>query len=184
MPDKVHIFECKQCGTEFRKAEIDPFDLPEDWWPSLCVKCRSLGHLNNYLAERHFPQPKPFGSPPEERLWHAISDEFKQDEIHIFNQVPTIYEYTLDFYFAEFRLAVEMDGKAFHDSLRDAHRDDVHRREYGIETLRFSAREVSDDMPGVLSRIRAGIQQRDRIAFPAKRLAEPADGTDRITEFL
>ena len=113
-----------------------------------------------------------------------MSAEFERDGIHIFNQVPTICNYTLDFYFAEFRLAVEVDGKHFHEIVSDAHRDDVHRRECGIETLRVTAREVSDDMRGVLSRIRAAIEQRDRIALPAKRTPEPLDGTEPCTGFL
>jgi len=111
-----------------------------------------------------------------------MSEEFRRDEIHIFNQVTTIFNYTLDFYFAESRLAVEIDGKAFHDNLRDAHRDDVHRRECGIETLRFSAREVLDELPSVLSQIRQALQHRDKFAFPAKQ--KPQDETERIRDFL
>jgi very-short-patch-repair endonuclease len=140
MPAEVRIYECKKCGIQLEqfRSDLSEFDLPEeDWRPRLCTKCRFLQRLNNSLAERHLSQPRPFGSPPEERLWHAMSEEFRRDEIHIFNQVCTIYSYTLDFYFAEFRLAVEIDGKAFHDSLKDAHRDDVHLRECGIKTLRF-----------------------------------------------
>jgi very-short-patch-repair endonuclease len=101
-----------------------------------------------------------------------------------FNQVPTFNSYTLDFYFAEFRLAVEVDGKYFHDVLSDADRDDVHRREFGIETLRFPAREVSDDSPGVLPESGRPFSNATGLLFRLRKIPQLFDGVESFTGFL
>ena len=70
---------------------------------------------------------------------------------------PTRYGYTLDFFCADLRLAVEVDGPSHWGAAkaeRDAWRDVVHQR-LGILTRRFSARHVEDDVDGVLEQIDA-----------------------------
>jgi len=63
--------------------------------------------------------------------------------------------YVLDFYCAQVRLCVEVDGGAhdFEDrAARDALRDGL-LREHGIDTLRISARDVLGDLDAVMNHI-------------------------------
>ena len=70
---------------------------------------------------------------------------------------PTVHGYSLDFYCAAARLAVEVDGASHRGQRKaqsDAWRDTVHDR-LGIRTKRFSAREVEQDLAWVVGEIDA-----------------------------
>jgi very-short-patch-repair endonuclease len=74
----------------------------------------------------------------------------------------TVYGYSLDFYCAEVRLAIEVDGSSHwgpRKAQSDAWRDAVHDR-LGIRTKRFSAREVEQELDWVVSQIDALVLQR------------------------
>ena len=100
-------------------------------------------------------------SPAEVRLWCELRTRpggFK------FRKQHPAGPYSIDFYCAEARLAVELDG-AFHDRgdapERDAARDAFLAR-FEIETLRIPAREIYRDMAAVI----AGIVEAVRVRLP------------------
>ena len=75
---------------------------------------------------------------------------------------PTVYGYSLDFYSATARLAIEVDGSSHWGQRKqqsDAWRDTIHDR-LGIRTKRFSAREVEQELDWVVSQIDALVVQR------------------------
>ena len=77
--------------------------------------------------------------------------------------------YVLDFYCAEARLCVEVDGGA-HDfadrAARDVRRDAL-LAEHGIETLRISARDVLRDLDAVLTHVLNAAALRPPLHHPA-----------------
>lgn len=75
---------------------------------------------------------------------------------------PTVYGYSLDFYCATVRLAIEVDGASHWGQRKaqaDAWRDTVHDR-LGIRTKRFSARAVEQELDWVTGEIDALVAQR------------------------
>jgi ATP-dependent DNA helicase RecQ len=92
-------------------------------------------------------------SPPEVILWTRLRGKGLRG-LKFRRQHP-VEPYTLDFYCAEARLAVEIDG-ASHDgrAAQDARRD-AWLLERGVRTVRIPARAVFEDLDGVLWRIAA-----------------------------
>lgn len=89
-------------------------------------------------------------TPPELLLWAR----FKSGPVRIRRQHPTGL-YVLDFYFAEGKLAIEVDGQvhAFGDQPdRDAKRD-AWLNENGINVLRIAARDVMADPDSIANAI-------------------------------
>ena len=86
--------------------------------------------------------------PSEKRLWQALR-ALKGYGVHVRRQYP-ISGYYLDFYCAKAKLALELDGKS-HDFSgdRDAQRDAVLLKAYGITTLRVDALSVQDSAEGI-----------------------------------
>ena len=107
-------------------------------------------------------------SPAEVKLWCEL--RAKPDGLKFRRQHPA-GPYSLDFYCATARLAVEVDG-AFHDRgdapARDAKRDDWLTR-FGIETMRIPARELYAN----LDRVIAGIVAMARARLPLHHPAAP-----------
>jgi very-short-patch-repair endonuclease len=63
--------------------------------------------------------------------------------------------FVVDFYCAELRLVVEVDGGAHRDRVeRDAERQDALEKT-GVRFLRFAASDVEDSLPTVLGRLRS-----------------------------
>ena len=92
-------------------------------------------------------------TPPELRLWAALRGG-KVGALRFRRQHP-IGSYILDFYCADARLAVEVDGEGHWRGDQpelDARRDGWMARR-GIETLRIEAPDVRDDLEGVVHRI-------------------------------
>jgi very-short-patch-repair endonuclease len=90
---------------------------------------------------------------PEATLWISLkgrrADGFK------FRRQHPIGPFVLDFYCHEARLAVEVDGFVHQTGerpLRDAERDDW-LAERGVRTLRVDARDVREDVDGVVRMI-------------------------------
>jgi len=93
-------------------------------------------------------------TPPEARLWTYIKGRAVAG-LKFRRQHP-VGHYILDFYCAEVKLAVEIDGsghqhpnQARHDDYRDAW-----LKAQGIHVLRFPALRVRDDLEGILAVIR------------------------------
>ena len=83
-------------------------------------------------------------SPPERVLWRELRD-FGEGIPEVlgftFRAQEVIRGWIVDFWCEELRLAVEVDGAAFHDAEKDAMRDGVMRR-HGIAVLRLAASTV------------------------------------------
>ena len=111
------------------------------------------------LGERPWLEPHKFAqfqrremTDAERALWSRLSGR-KLDGFKFRNQQP-IGEYTVDFYSAELRLIIEVDGdshenKAEADAVRDAW-----LRKQGHEVLRFSNWDVLEKIDEVVAKIR------------------------------
>jgi very-short-patch-repair endonuclease len=92
-------------------------------------------------------------TPPEARLWFAIKNG-KLDGLKFRRQHP-VEPYFLDFYCAEARLAVEVDGQG-HDHPEQIEKDarrTAFLAEHRIEVIRIVAEEVRVNLDGVLEAI-------------------------------
>mgnify|MGYP005991164251 CR=1 FL=1 len=103
---------------------------------------------------------------PEVLLWRVLRARpggFK------FRRQHPAGPFVLDFYCAEARLCIEIDGQA-HDRgdgpVRDARRDAV-LKAHGIETLRIPASDVLADMASVVVGIVATVEARRPLHHPA-----------------
>jgi len=83
----------------------------------------------------------------ERRLWWRIRNS--QIEGHKFRRQATVGSRIVDFFCPAKGLIVELDGDT-HDAQRDAARDAAMRAKLGFTTLRFSNREVMENLDGVL----------------------------------
>ena len=89
----------------------------------------------------------------ENRLWSRLRR--KQLGGHQFYRQKIIGKYIVDFYCPKANLVIELDGGQHHSETgqaKDRGRDDV-LREMGIKVLRFSDREVFENMDGVMEGI-------------------------------
>jgi very-short-patch-repair endonuclease len=98
-------------------------------------------------------------TPPEAKVWAAARD--RKMGFKIRRQHP-IGRFILDFYCAEAKLAIEIDGdaheapdQATYDAARTAWLD-----ERGFAVIRFDSTEVGRNLPGVLAAIRAACEAR------------------------
>ena len=85
----------------------------------------------------------------ENMLWLKLRR--KQLKGHLFYRQKIIGKYIVDFYCAKANLVIELDGGQHYSETgraKDRTRDDV-LREMGIKVLRFSDREVFENMDGV-----------------------------------
>ena len=101
-------------------------------------------------------------SPPELRLW-AILRRREVDGLRFRRQHP-IGPFILDFYCDHLKLAVEVDGEQHglgDHPARDARRD-LWLQRRGIETVRFAAIDVRDNLEGVVTEIRIAAEERRR----------------------
>ena len=92
-------------------------------------------------------------TPPEARLWQALKG--RQLGGLKFRRQHPIGPYVLDFYCAEAKLAVEVDGVGHFEaehSLRDRTRDDWLQRQ-GLAVLRIAAEDVRTNLDGVAGQI-------------------------------
>jgi very-short-patch-repair endonuclease len=99
-------------------------------------------------------------TPPEARLWVALRGK-ALGGVRFRRQHP-LGPYILDFYCPALKLAIEVDGEghglpdqAAHDARRDAWLTGQ-----GVRTLRVAAIEVRDNLDGVMTDIRAAIEER------------------------
>ena len=100
-------------------------------------------------------------TPPEAKVWHAVRK--RQLGFKIRRQHP-IGRFIADFYCAEARLVIEIDGdthaapdQAAYDSARTAWLE-----ERGYKVIRFQAGEVDRNLQGVLRRIKEACEARRR----------------------
>ncbi|HEX8414327.1 MAG TPA: endonuclease domain-containing protein [Sphingomicrobium sp.] len=88
-------------------------------------------------------------TPPERRLWNVLREKPKGLK---FRRQHPVGPYTLDFFCHEAQVAVEIDGIS-HDLGPNPERDrrrDLWLQRGGIQTLRFRAVDVRDNLEAVL----------------------------------
>ena len=99
-------------------------------------------------------------TPPEARLWTALRAGRLNG--YKFRRQHPIGPYILDFYCAEAKLAVEVDGAVHDQPERVAH--DLRRTawlgERGVKVVRVRAIHVKDELEGVLGFILAVVRAR------------------------
>ena len=112
-------------------------------------------------------------TPAEKKLWNAIRNR-QLDGLKFRRQHP-VGRFILDFFCAELRLVIELDG-AIHDGqiAHDAERSRM-LNEFGYVVLRFRNDEVFSDLAGVLEKIRS-VALTPRPPLPI--LGEGANGND------
>ena len=91
-------------------------------------------------------------TPAEARLWSTLRN--RQLEGLRFRCQHPVGNFILDFYCPACKLVVEVDGE-IHD--RQADYDDARTSKlagYGYKVLRFSNKQVLNDLPGVLAKIK------------------------------
>jgi len=107
----------------------------------------------------------------ERRLWSRLRNN--QLEIKFRRQVP-FGKYVLDFYCARIKLCIELDGGQHYTTEgmeKDAKREET-LRDGGVETIRFSDRDVLLNTDGVLQTIYEISQRRlDVETPPSKKMA-------------
>ena len=92
-------------------------------------------------------------SPPEVHLWVVLRGK-AQDGLRFRRQHP-MGPYILDFYCAAAALAVEVDGDHHGIGDQPAHdaRRDLWLAERGVKTLRVAARDIRDNLDGVVEAV-------------------------------
>lgn len=101
-------------------------------------------------------------TPAEDALWQVLRKE--QTGVKFRRQQP-VGPYILNFYSAEVRLAIEVDG-----SIHELHQEYDQKRDQDlanehIKTLRFTNQEVLEQMDSVVERILAEIESRPRYRY-------------------
>ena len=95
---------------------------------------------------------------PEKLLWYSLRNR-RLFGLKFRRQYP-FGPYVLDFYCHEYKLCVELDGGQHYESAGIQH--DVQRQAFlvshGIHTLRFSNREVLQNLEGVLLQIARSVK--------------------------
>lgn len=95
-------------------------------------------------------------SPAEMQL--AI--DLRRENVFGWRQQEPLGPYSADFWFPFAKVAVEVDGREFHDRERDRHRDEVMRDEFGVcSVLRIAARRIMRRDTTVIDEIRAEVEK-------------------------
>lgn len=91
---------------------------------------------------------------PEELLWQLLRNR-KLNNLKFRRQHPIPHGYVLDFYCAECKIAIELDGAGHLDKKQREYDNERTKvlNEYGIKVLRFWNKEVMDNTQKVLEKI-------------------------------
>ena len=97
-------------------------------------------------------------TPQENRLWYVFLRDYP---IKIYKQ-RIIESFVVDFYCAEARLVIELDGSQHYTEQGKAYDEERSQilREYGLKVLRFSNREVEQQFDAVCEKIHQEVQAR------------------------
>ena len=118
-------------------------------------------------------------TPPEARLWVAL----RRGRLGIkFRRQHPIGRYVLDFYCAEVKLAVEVDGRG-HEHPDQGRIDQVRTAwlaTQGVRVVRLAAEDVRVDLEGVMGYLRQVVDERrvDRRPSTASRSPSPSPSGD------
>jgi very-short-patch-repair endonuclease len=89
----------------------------------------------------------------EKALWFKIRD--RQLKGYLFNRQKPIGKFIVDFYSSKAKIVIEVDGgQHYSNSVKkeDASRDEF-MKSFGLKVLRFSDREIFENLDGVLEKI-------------------------------
>ncbi|MES2861908.1 MAG: endonuclease domain-containing protein [Pseudomonadota bacterium] len=118
-------------------------------------------------------------TPPEARLWLAL----RRDRLGVkFRRQHPIGRYVLDFYCAELKLAVEVDGRGHEHP--DQGRIDQARTAWlatqGIRVVRLAAEDVRTELEGVMGFLKRVVEERsvDRRPSTTSRSPSPSPSGD------
>jgi len=107
---------------------------------------------------RHARESRHKPTAAEQRVWAAVRDH--QLGVHIRRQHAFLGPFIADFYCAQPRLCIEIDGDTHaepgqieYDATRNAHTE-----AHGVRTLRFTNAEVMKELAAVLEAIRAACE--------------------------
>lgn len=125
-----------------------------------------------HLSELYLRSDRSDGLPPltpiEERLLAAMRNKGLTPQVQ-FGVGP----YRVDFAFPGHRLAVEADGRGWHDAERDRQRDEQ-LQTLGWKTIRFSGSEIFRDAESVASDVAEAVEERAEVVTYTDLPAEPA----------
>ncbi len=111
-----------------------------------------------YMAGRYRSVGRSDGLPPltpiEDQLYRAMRTAGMTPRVQY-----GIGRYRVDFAFPPERLAVEADGRGWHDAERDARRDE-HLRRLGWEVIRFSGSRIYRDVAAVVRDVAGALEPR------------------------
>ena len=110
-------------------------------------------------------------------LWNELKR--KQMLGYDFHRQKPIGDYVVDFFCPRLSLVIEIDGDSHDDKQeKDAKRQRKIER-YGIHFLRFSDREVKQNLQGVLAHIREWILMEEKTRREHRLLAELTGSKDK-----
>lgn len=99
---------------------------------------------------------------PEQKLFQAVQARYPQAQSG-FRCLPP-RRFTLDVALPDLKIAIEADGWAFHGKhRRDFHRDREKRNLLELDgwtVLAFSARDINQDLPGLMRQVDQAVQNR------------------------
>jgi very-short-patch-repair endonuclease len=112
-------------------------------------------------------------TPPEARLWMAL----RRDRLGVkFRRQHPIGRYVLDFYCAELKLAVEVDGRGHEQP--DQARHDQARTAWlttrGVRVVRLAAEDVRTELEGVMGYLRRVCEERSARRRPSTASRSPS----------
>lgn len=115
---------------------------------------------NSKLAERAKELRKNM-TKPEQRMWFEILGSKKFEELNFLRQRP-IDNYIVDFYCAELKLVIEIDGDSHAEKEKyDEIRTDV-LENYGLKIIRYENREIMNNLAGVYEDLYEQVFQRKK----------------------
>lgn len=119
-----------------------------------------MGHIFNRKASSEFRRTlRNNPTTPEQKLWQALRGE----QLGVkFRRQHNIGDYVVDFYAADAKLVIEVDGDSHyadstarqHDSDRDAYLTKL-----GLQVVRVTNRDVMENLEGVLQCIAAKLHR-------------------------
>ena len=119
-----------------------------------------MGHIFNRKANADFRrQLRNNPTSPEHRLWQALRGEQLGAK---FRRQHNIGPYVVDFYSADARLVIEVDGDSHYVNSTAPQYDterDAYLASLGLQVVRITNRDVMENLDGVLQHIAARLNR-------------------------
>lgn len=92
--------------------------------------------------------------------WRYLERVERQHGLPPMHRQVQVGRHRLDGLYPDFGVVLELDGRAFHDTARDMHRDNVNAVEHGLTTLRYGWHAVTSTPCEVAQQVAATLRQR------------------------